>query len=896
MNITKKTQKLKYIIFLFIIFSFTESKFVEVNLDEDDFSEIYNVQNKQFKIKGNSSPYVKITVEGKDDEINNHIISYYQDEDLKERKQLSQSIKDTTIMWLTQGQIKNVFYITVECAKDPCSFKINIDKKEKAELYLNEQYTYYITEENKEIDFFLKDSKLDYKESLKYYVHVWVKGNYEIESQLSGGDKESHSSTTYNYYRVEYDDDFIDSNFKLNIKGKVGDLINVGLIFFRECVDNHCGAQLKLENGEEVSGYLPYRLGHIYPFNSLDSDLFPIGNVYDVNNKHINGAFVPDSNYYNIESGNDDVFYTLQHINETKYDGQGNNKYSPLLNGVYNYKYLYEGTTIGLIPMKPEEDFNYLTYEVIPFLGNIDVSIYECDTYPLCHINNEIIKKSKKIEEYKNYYHTYKKEEWGEDITPISKKQNMLLITCKNGINTADSKSICSLNTNMKTDKKFVNYTDFTIEKPPYCRFIRQDNEDKYFLQKSDNQIQLYIEKITGDISIEINGKKDNYQEYSQGNKYFFIIPKNKDSNIIIKANKNSFYSINGNYNNKKEIFTIGYNYLMSIDNNIQLSFYEDEEEEVGLYSKTDSENNREALKKEIRFLFKNVEDYNADDIVDSYMGFYPLNCDINVKITLGNHIKANQNIKKDNYYQEIFSDYYNYKIEITKIDNSEETCYFYISSFSKDNNNNYGITLLNNTLQEIIFTEDRNLIPFSFPHTNLENDININFEPLNKAEYIVKVKINDEIIEKKTINSKSSIILKADAIKKKCEDFKYICNILLDVEKNQKEANFKITLTSLKDYGKVIDDDDDGNKDSDKASDNGNNGNNDDDDDDDDDDKLIIILSIFGAVAITIIIGVIIYITQVYNKNKHLNETINQISFKDNDDDKDAIGESLLD
>ena len=132
--------------------------------------------------------------------------------------------------------------------------------------------------------------------------------------------------------------------------------------------------------------------------------------------------------------------------------------------------------------------------------------------------------------------------------------------------------------------------------------------------------------------------------------------------------------------------------------------------------------------------------------------------------------------------------------------------------------------------------------------------------------------------------------------LKKKCEDFKYICNILLDVEKNQKEANFKITLTSLKDYGKVIDDDDDGNKDSDKASDNDNNGNNDDEDDDDDDDKLIIILSIFGAVAITIIIGVIIYITQVYNKNKHLNETINQISFKDNEDDKDAIGESLLD
>ena len=49
------------------------------------------------------------------------------------------------------------------------------------------------------------------------------------------------------------------------------------------------------------------------------------------------------------------------------------------------------------------------------------------------------------------------------------------------------------------------------------------------------------------------------------------------------------------------------------------------------------------------------------------------------------------------------------------------------------------------------------------------------------------------------------------------------------------------------------------------------------------------------GAVAIIIIIGVIFYITKIYNKNKDLNQAINQISFKDNDNDRDAMGGDLL-
>ena len=71
-----------------------------------------------------------------------------------------------------------------------------------------------------------------------------------------------------------------------------------------------------------------------------------------------------------------------------------------------------------------------------------------------------------------------------------------------------DDLGVCEFKMSMKTDKKFVNYTDFNKENPPYNRFIRKNNEDKYFLKGASNQIELYIEIITGDINIEINGNK----------------------------------------------------------------------------------------------------------------------------------------------------------------------------------------------------------------------------------------------------------------------------------------------------------------------------------------------------------------------------------------------------
>ena len=176
-----KRKIFKNIIFLFVFFPFVKLKFETIIIDSDHFENQY-YDYSEFKIKGFQDSYLKITVEGSESNVINHVISYYQNENLIERKQLSQSLINKTIMWLTQEQIENDFYITIECAKKPCYYKLLLDKTQEVDLNLNDQYTYYVTEENKNMKFkLLKEHNSELKKVP--YVLIWVRGNKYIQTE-----------------------------------------------------------------------------------------------------------------------------------------------------------------------------------------------------------------------------------------------------------------------------------------------------------------------------------------------------------------------------------------------------------------------------------------------------------------------------------------------------------------------------------------------------------------------------------------------------------------------------------------------------------------------------------------------------------------------------------------
>ena len=626
----------------------------------------------------------------------NYIISYYQDEDLKERKQLAQSLRNITIMWLNSNQTKKDFYITVECSKKPCSYYLFLEKTNEADLNLNDQYSYYITKENNNMKFkLLKEHNSEVGEGS--YVSIWVKGNKKIQTNLEDGeDQDPYKSYTHcSYYVIEYEN-YIKYNYSITINGEIGDLINVGLIFYYKCILKECFSDFRLENGEEITSYI--EPSSLEDFKVSTQHEINIGYYYDINNKFISGSMIKALGHLSMKTKDENIFYTMQYILDTDYDGQGNNKYSPLLDGIYNIKQINKETTIGLIPMKPKDDFSFLTYEIFPIMGNISVSIYECDNYPLCHLNKIDKNKLKKIDNYQSYYYSYKKDDL-KNISPISKNQKMLLITCEDGLKLKLIGQICSSIINMKTDNKIINNTEFNSALPPYLRFIREKNVDKYLIKATNNPIHLYIEKITGDISININQNNKTIEDN------FYVIESDEDTVITITGNKNSIYSINDNYHNPKEFtFHVGFNYLIKLE----------KEQKIFLKSK------------EIDNIYNIYK--SSDHNYEYFFKISPLNCDIKVDfLNILNKTTDSISLKKNSIYQDKFS--LNDKF-FTVSEINDDNCFLYISSYNinetTSSNNSYGFIFRNDTSQIIAFNNKNNDIYFSFPYTEFENDVKI--------------------------------------------------------------------------------------------------------------------------------------------------------------------------
>ena len=409
--------------------------------------------------------------------------------------------------------------------------------------------------------------------------------------------------------------------------------------------------------------------------------------------------------------------------------------------------------------MKPEDNFTFLTYEIFPHDGDISAYIYKCENYPLCHIDENILEKSEKIKEYQSYYYVYNNDEWGKEINPISKKQNMLIINCKKGLNIPDGRSLCFSYINMKTNKKIINYTDFIKEAPAYRRFIKKDNEDLYFFKgEKFQEIYLDVEAFTGEIKIDIEILNGELKKFDYGNKILYIIPRNLDVNLTIKAITNSVYSIYDNYHPRKGNLKIGSNYLLNIE--------EHGDDVISIYPE-----------KEKTYLEDEDDDYFY------YLGIYSLNCSIYVN-------DKNNKLEKNEFYQEILSksDYKYLSVYTLDPENYDNThnCLFYVSCHKLEDfaSNSNGIPLFNYTSQSFKFTKDQYSLVFSFPHTEIENDIKIDFKLLTEGKYKVKIMVDGNIIEDDNINSnKLNIQLKASDLKQKCDNFKFICKILLNLE-----------------------------------------------------------------------------------------------------------------
>ena len=201
------------------------------------------------------------------------------------------------------------------------------------------------------------------------------------------------------------------------------------------------------------------------------------------------------------------------------------------------------------IQIETNNTFNFLTYEVVPNYGKINVSI--CKN-PFCNSseNNDLI-----IKGYKSYFYTIKNN---------NEKKN-LVIKCFEGIkDDIESKCIAKINIYTDNDNIYMNKTnnnDIILYK-----YISKNNINNYCLDGTNSY--LYINLFSGNISL-------NNEDF---NNSFYFENINSSKNLIIEANEDSFYSIilNNYKNNIEDSFIIGSYYLFNTQAKVKLidNFY----------------------------------------------------------------------------------------------------------------------------------------------------------------------------------------------------------------------------------------------------------------------------------------------------------------------------------
>jgi hypothetical protein len=469
----------------------------------------------------------------------------------------------------------------------------------------------------------------------------------------------------------------------------------------------------------------------------------------------------------NKNSNYEKYFYSF-HLNDNT-NSDTINILPPLLLGASNYITMKEGETIGLIPNKPNEDFEYITYYTREVEGIYNAKILNCKTYPLCDEysskDNDIIP----LIYYNSTTKIYNKNEYDSDINPISYNQKILLLTCQT--------EFCLLYASMYTDKNNITL----VPKESFYKFIEKDKEDKLIIcinpyslvPSEDIHWYLNIETLNGDINITFHGK--NYYEYRNGNKILYEINSEKNNEFLLKlkANNNAVYSITTIFekiiDNEDLLLLPQINYLLKFSN--------------------------ESPKKNII-----IEDLSKELY---YINFFPLNCKTEVKKILNTPMDiSNRNeIYQDfiNVYQEE-NDFNGYVISINKEHNVDE-CFSGLSLFRFQNNNKdlNSIILAKNISKSFLFNEEYNKVKFMYLHTEMDIDIKIAINIFDKVIYNITLLFNDIFYSYYYITKNEIISIESSRIKKRCVDDKLICkiNLIISMEEYKNNSLFEIIINT---------------------------------------------------------------------------------------------------
>jgi len=815
-----------------------------INLDLEDMEQKYQ-SSSYFKItpKDPIPNNVKIEVFGNDTN-STYILSYYKnDNSFNERNQLSQSLSGNATMWLNNAQIKNEFFLSVECSNSAnCEFSLKIKKKDIMEINIGETYSYYVTEDNKDLTLNITGNPFLYpylfsREDCK--VQVWAKGNKNIIADLPGVKNYKHSK--FNSFHINFGK-AKNFSYSFNVKGEVGDLINIGFLFFDG--NNICISSIK-SFGYELSALLVKEtMDNCYFFlnTNLTHKLFYYNYDFE-DSQFLDSESLTNINYTKIfiilDPNEKEQFFSLRYLESNDPNNKNNKIYyfPPQELGRTYARNVKKDEFISLIPMKPEDDFKYLTYHIAEKEGMFKAYVYKCENYPLCEINSDTLINSAQLLDINSATISYNNSEYDKSITPISKNQDILLLTCE-----TDN---CLLFASMYTEKNTLNI----LPSIPYYKYIRTDNENNYeiYLNKIISNymsiipenvfIYINLEILSGDIQIKVKG---NEETQSNGEKKLYVVKADNinEFSLNIKANTDSIYSIVSSlHTDKNDLLTPQMNYLLKS-------------------AKANDYNN---------LIFSGESQNNSP----FYLGFFSLNCKMEISKTNENNIKSGETFYQDYQIIDEKTKAVQYKASRS---NKGDDCVYGTSMFRLYNQKNElnNIFLENNGVYPFILYQKYNKIKYSYIYAVKDIDININLTSSDEANISATLILSEgeEIIY--NLTKSESIYVNSSDIKNICTDDRQPCkiNLILEAQNAEKDSSVQVSFNQNIPKKK---EEDVPNSDS-------------------DDNNLLLILGIVGGVVLLLIIVIAIFI--LIKKKKTNSDSYERIT---GDGDKQLTGEMPL-
>ena len=799
----------------------------------DDHGELQNYQ------------YIKIEVEGSSNQ--NYILSVYSDESRTKRIQLGQSFNGKTTVYLTsQQKVNNKIYLDLECSDYSCEGIIKNSFLDAIYLKEGEPLSYYVSEGNKNMEFILNsESSMN---------NIWARGQMSISTELPYlYNKEKNKENDYIVTGILISQKFV-------VKGTVGDLINVGYIGYTE--QNNNGEKYYLSKSNLVVdeftffGFLKknilekvcypmhirtnprkeeavFGVGLIFTKIAYTYTLDENGQVKNSNENDINNSGMTTNSFSETDLSSHKVCIGFPPQNLTQFNSvneivysykltQGvtskNNNfnfYQPQLRGIFYPRIIQKNSKIAFIPQNYGQ-FKKMTMSLYSIFGFPKMTVFDCDNYPNCPITEEKLKggeSPRNINRFSSYTYNSKPN---EDYSPISKKQKIFVVECKESqkINKTESKYfdlICSFGSLIYKDNEDIEL----FEDYYFLQYAKKDQIDNYkiSIQHESNIKKIFVDVITYAGEVQVTPRQQEgteYRKYESINKIYTSVKAKKPSEELeslifsVSATSDAYYSILYNFGREENIemdslisnqLQTGLSYLVTID-----------------VQQTDAYQ-----------IGNKVVKFTNDRIFDSlpYMvNFFSLNCEIEV----GNLYKDENG---DDFIQRLqqfgryshdvinsddisryFSSNYEYRITIKETEISEysgKLCKIYASAVELTSSHEYNtrdILIPNNTPQQIMFGNNIRHVSFGYAHVDINKELILKFNPHHVAEYIAKIYFEGQLIGKGEISIVANEAIHLDSYDWRgvCVNPDKVCYMQLDITlKSTRDVDYPVLEFSIK-------------------------------------------------------------------------------------------------